>query len=277
MVNIPKTLEEALHVLDKKEFIIIAGGTDLMVQKRGWSSSAPNFEKETLFIKQLEELNYIKKEHGMIKVGALTTLEDLLNHEDTPSIYKEALHEMASINIRNEATIAGNIENASPAGDSLPVLYALDAVIVLQSVKGKREIPIIEYITGVRRTLRKPNELIVEIQMKDIPNTVSKWVKVGGRRADAISKVSFVGMADIEDDIVKDLRITFGAVSPTVIRKEEIEKQFIGMKLEDVKSRMDRMVTLYEEYIVPITDQRSNKEYRTVVAKNILKDFINSL
>jgi len=275
--KIPLTYQEALELLDNDEFTIIAGGTDLMVQKRGWGSSLPDFTTNTLFIKHIKELDYIIKDKHYIKVGALTTLTSLLENEHIPSIYKDALFEMASVGIRNEATIAGNIENASPAGDSLPVLYSLDAVVVLESVNGIREIPIIEYITGVRRTVRHSNELIKEVKIPFTRYTHKKWVKVGGRRADAISKISFVGLAEIENGTVLDLRISFGAVSPIVIRKRSFELQYIGMTVAELKEQSIMLTQLYNDLINPIDDQRSNKEYRRLVSLNILKDFIGEL
>jgi len=275
--KIPQTLEEALQILQSDEYMIIAGGTDLLVQKRSWSNTEPAFEQNTIFIKHLTELRYIKKEDGWIKIGALTTLEDLLQSEDTPPIYKDALAEMASVNIRNEATIAGNIENASPAGDSLPVLYCLDAVVVLQSVEGTREILMTDYITGLRKTCRKSHELITEIKIPDASFTNKLWVKVGGRQADAISKLSFVGLANIEGDMVRDLRLSFGAVSPTVIRKRAIEKDFINIKLEQLKARNQELLDEYDKLISPVDNQRSTKKYRRQVSLNILKDFIEHL
>jgi CO/xanthine dehydrogenase FAD-binding subunit len=184
---------------------------------------------------------------------------------------------MASVNIRNEATIAGNIENASPAGDSLPVLYCLDAVVVLQSVEGTREILMTDYITGLRKTCRKSHELITEIKIPDATFTNKRWVKVGGRQADAISKLSFVGLANIKDDVVLDLRLSFGAVSPIVIRERTIEKEFINIKLTTLKARTQELQELYDEFITPVDNQRSTKIYRRQVSLNILKDFIEHL
>jgi CO/xanthine dehydrogenase FAD-binding subunit len=278
MVNRPTSLKEALKLLNQKQYTIMAGGTDLMVQKRSWSSTAPDFKLPTLFIKALhQDLAYIKKQENTIKIGALTTLEMCLQSDLIPSIYKDALKEMASINIRNEATIAGNIENASPAGDSLPVLYALDAKITLQSVEGKRTVALCDYIIGVRKTIRKHNEMITEIEFETPNYSIHKWLKVGGRRADAISKVSFVGLALVKNDIVHEFKIALGAVSPTVLRSKEIEKTVISQDIKTVKENVDLIVEQYEPYIQPIDDQRSNKAYRKDVAKNMIKNFVGML
>lgn len=277
MVNRPKTVQEALVFLNEDKYMILAGGTDLMVQHRGWSSTLPDFPYPTLFIKGLEaELKYIKQEDGWIKIGALASLEMCLKNEGIPSIYKDALFEMASVNIRNEATVAGNIENASPAGDSLPVLFALDAEIVLKSIDGKRIIPISDYIVGVRKTSRKDNEMITEIRFKVPDYTHHQWVKVGGRRADAISKVCFVGLARIENNNLVDLRLSLGSVSPVAIRHPEIEEKYLG-SVSDLKTKVDALIKDYDSFIQPINDQRSNKDYRRQVSHNIIRNFIESL
>lgn len=277
MVNRPTCLQDALTLLNEQSFIIMAGGTDLMVQNRGWSSTLPDFTKPTLFVKGLEkELKYLKKEAGYIKIGALATLEMCLKSDFIPSIYKDALKEMASVNIRNEATVAGNIENASPAGDSLPVLFALDADVVLMSIHGERVIPINDYIIGVRKTVRKSNEMITEIRFKVPTYTHHQWIKVGGRRADAISKVCFVGLAEIKNDMVKDIRLSLGSVSPVAIRDKALEAQFKG-PLHELKNRIDDVIKAYDPLIQPINDQRSNKDYRRQVSHNMIKGFIESL
>ncbi len=274
---IPQTLEEALELLHNDEYCIVAGGTDLLVQKRSWSSTPPAFEQSTLFIKHLSELRYIKKVGEWILIGALATLEDLLQSEHTPAIYKDALYEMASVNIRNEATIAGNIENASPAGDSLPVLYCLDAVIVLKSLHQTREVLITDYITGLRKTARKSDELITEIKIPVESFTHKRWTKVGGRKADAISKLSFVGLANILDNVVLDFRVAFGAVSPTVVRNKKIEEQYINQPLDKLKKHQQEILDAYDQLISPVDNQRSTKVYRRQVSLNILKDFIDQL
>lgn len=278
MVNvIPKSLKEALEFLQEKPYTIIAGGTDLMVQKRGWSSTNPEFKQPVLFIANLAELNYVKVDSKAIFIGATTTLSTLLNHPSIPDIYKDALFEMASVGIRNSATIAGNIANASPAGDSLPVLYALNAVVVVQNIERKREIAIKDFITGVRKITLQEDEMITEIIIPKDVFTHRKWVKVGGRRADAISKISFVGLANIKNKKIIDFRIALGAVAPTVVRQEKIEAQCIGKTVEELQNNIEDIVAQYQQFIVPITDQRSTKAYREQISHNIIVDFIKSL
>jgi CO/xanthine dehydrogenase FAD-binding subunit len=274
---IPVSLNEALDFLNERPFKIMAGGTDLMVQRRAWSQTPPEFNEDVLYIFNLEELKYIKEEDGYIVIGSTTPVEDLLYNDLTPNLLKEAIGIMASPALRHMATIAGNIGNASPAGDTLPILYALDALIVLQSVEGARELPINEVITGPRRHVIKQNEIIKEIKIPISVFTDSVFEKVGGRQADAISKVSFTGAVNIKDDKVIDLRIAFGAVSATILRRKEIEEKYVGLTKEELIGKVEEIVNDYDPFVRPIDDQRSNKEYRKTVALNLLRNFIITL
>lgn len=274
---IPTSLNEAINLLNERPFRIIAGGTDLMVQRRAWSQTPPEFNEDVLYIFNLEELKYIKEEDSYIVIGSTTPVEDLLYSDLTPNLLKEAIGIMASPALRYMATIAGNIGNASPAGDTLPILYALDAVIVLQSVEGVRELPINEVITGPRKHVIKQNEIIKEIKIPISVFTDSVFEKVGGRKADAISKVSFTGAINIKDNKVLDFRIAFGAVSATILRRKELEEKYIGLTKEELIGKVDEIVNDYAPFIRPIDDQRSNKEYRKTVALNLLRNFVITL
>ena len=274
---IPTSLNEALELLNDRPFKIMAGGTDLMVQRRAWSQTPPEFIEDVLYIFNLEELKYIKEDKGFIVIGSTTPVEDLLHNDLTPFLLKEAIGIMASPALRHMATIAGNIGNASPAGDTLPILYVLDAIIVLESIEGIRELPINEVITGPRKHVIKQNEIIKEIKIPISVYTDSVFEKVGGRKADAISKLSFTGAVNIKDDKVLDFRIAFGAVSATILRRKEIEEKYVGFTKEELIGKVDEIVNEYDPFIRPIDDQRSNKEYRKTVALNLLKNFIITL
>ena len=129
----PSTFEEALKILNEKDVIIYAGGTDLMVKNKNTTSLLPKFNKDLLYVGNLNELKEIKEDENKIKIGAACTLSSLLRVERIPEVLKEAIRHIASPAIRNMGTIGGNICNASPAGDTLPILYALDAKLKLIS------------------------------------------------------------------------------------------------------------------------------------------------
>jgi len=279
MVNhvIPNTYLDALRYLSDQTFKVIAGGTDLMIQKRGTRETPPNFDSNMLYCFNLKELNYVHKEKLHIHIGSMTPLEVLLHHQDIPEIMKQVIAEMASPAIRNVATLSGNIANASPAGDSLLALYLLNAKIVLESLNGKRVLPIDQVITGPRQTVISKDEIIKEIRIENPKFSKIQWTKVGGRRADAISKISCLSAVQIKNNKVIDFRLTLGAVYKTVIRTKEIESKCIGLTLDQLKENKNTILSLYEGLIQPIDDQRSNRIYRKKVALNIIENWIADL
>lgn len=277
MVNhyIPSSLKEALKVLNNHDCYIMAGGTDLMVVKHQKSGIVPNFDKDVCYISNLKELQYIYEDEQGVHVGAGTKFVDIENSMIVPDLLKQIIHELASPNIRNMATMAGNIANASPAGDSIVGLYLLDAKLELVNVNGSRLVPIEKFILGVRKISRKSNELIKEIFIPHHDDLNTYWRKVGSRAAESISKVTFAGGYQVEDGVVKDLRMAFGSIGVTCVRDQKIEQKYIGMTVEELHNNIDNILNDMSKNITPITDQRSTKEYRYKVAMNILKDFLN--
>ena len=271
---IPQTLKEALEVLNAHDCYIMAGGTDLMVVKHQRSGLIPNFDKDVCYIANLEELQYIFENEKGVHIGAGTKFSDIEENELVPEIIKQIIHELASPNIRNMATMAGNIANASPAGDSIVGLYLLDAELELVNVNGSRMMPIKDFIFGVRKIHREKNELIKEIFIPHHDDLNTYWRKVGSRAAESISKITFAGGYEVENGKVKDLRMAFGSVSITCVRDRKTEEKYIGMSVEELHNHVEEIVKDMGKFVTPITDQRSTKEYRYKVAMNILKDFI---
>jgi CO/xanthine dehydrogenase FAD-binding subunit len=267
----PKTLLEALHL--KGEYINVkpyAGGSDLMVLNNEGISY--------LFLNQLSELKEIKEEEESIFIGAGLTYSELLESSIVPTILKEAISGIAAPAIRNVGTMGGNICNASPAGDTLPVLYALGASVKLLSESNKpRILPIDTFILGIRKTALTDNELLegIIIPKKNFSNVYYK--KVGARNAQAISKISFVGLCNIEEGKVEEIRIAFGSVGVTVVRDKEFEKKWIGKKVSELITNVSLVLKDYDSIIKPIDDQRSTAFYRKKVCMNLLEDFIKGL
>lgn len=272
---IPSNLNEALEILSKHNCFILAGGTDLMVQKHVSTGVLPHFEKDILYVMDLKELDYINLDSDKnIHIGASTRFIEIEESPLIPEIYKKVIREIASPNIRNMATMTGNIANASPAGDSIVPLVLNDADVVLVSVNGERTVSVNDFILGVRKIDRKPNEMIKEIVLK--PQELNYFYKkVGSRKAESITKVSFLGAYRVEDGIIKDFRVAFGSVAIKVVRNTKVEKKYIGKSVKELKA--NQVVQDYAKLIAPITDQRSNKEYRHKVAMNLLKKFLVDL
>ncbi len=272
---IPSNLNEALEILSKHNCFILAGGTDLMVQKHVSTGVLPHFEKDILYVMDLKELDYINLDSDKnIHVGASTRFIEIEESPLVPEIYKKVIREIASPNIRNMATMTGNIANASPAGDSIVPLVINDAGVVLVSVNGERTVSVNDFILGVRKIDRKPDEMIKEIVLK--PQELNYFYKkVGSRKAESITKVSLLGAYRVEDGIIKDFRVAFGSVAIKVVRNTKVEKKYIGKSVKELK--VNQVVQDYAKLIAPITDQRSNKEYRHKVAMNLLKKFLVDL
>ena len=274
---VPKTLSEALDLLDKENYLLVAGGTDLLVQHHNLKTLPIDFKKSVMYIGNIKELQGITEDENYIYIGSGEPLQRILDYPSIPTLLKDTIKEMASPAIRHTGTIGGNIANASPAGDTLVPLYLMNALLEIKSIDGTRKVDIKNFIKGVRKIDLKENELITKIILDKIDFTKAIFKKVGSRKSDTISKLSFAGAVTIKNNIVIDLRFAFGAVNVTVVRRPEIECQYINLKLKKVKASINKIVKQYEPFIKPIDDQRSSKEYRKEVSLNLLRDFIENI
>ena len=247
-----------------------------MVKNRRWSGLPPGFSDNMLFISQLRELDFIRRESGKISIGANVTLEKLLHDKDIPGILKKAVESMASPGVRHTATLAGNIANASPAGDTLPVLYILNARIVIGSFERENVIPIENFILGPGSIDLHRSEIISEIIIDDTDFDFIMYEKVGGRKSDAISKVSFAAAVSSAFDMVTDIRIAIGAVAPTVVRMRKFELRLRETPVREMAQISDMVKDLYEPLIIPISDQRSTADYRKMCALNFIEEFLKN-
>ncbi|MFQ9617529.1 MAG: FAD binding domain-containing protein, partial [Clostridium butyricum] len=178
--------------------------------------------------------------------------------------------------IRNMGTIGGNICNASPAGDTLPVLYSLNSRCNVISEGLERTINIEDFIYGPRRTALKKNEILKSITISKENFNIVHYEKVGARKASAISKLSFAGLCNVENGRVQDLRMSFGAVGATVVRLKEAETLIIGKEINTLDKFIKEAIEIYDKNINPIDDQRSTAQYRKIVVMNLIKYFFNT-
>ena len=144
----PLSLEEALLIASRQIVTPLAGGTDLMVHHRTWSGLPPRFENPVLLIGHLEELKGLRKGKAMLRIGASSTLSMLMESGDVPPLLRACIRQIAGPSIRNRATIGGNVCNASPAADSMPALYVLNARALLAGKGGTRTVSIQELVEG---------------------------------------------------------------------------------------------------------------------------------
>jgi len=273
----PRSLAEALRIRGGEAVIPFAGGTDLMVQRRRPTGLAPRFELPVLFIGGLEELRGIREGDGLLTVGACCTCGRILAERPVPAALRRAVEQIGSPAVKNRATIGGNICNASPAGDTLPALYALDSRVVLQSARGGRTLRVEEFILGPGKTALAQDELLVAVEIPTAWPEDLFYRKVGTRRANALAKLSFLGMTASRAGRVVEARMAFGAVAPTVVRSRRIESGLRGSTAAELAERTPDVVELYAGLITPIDDQRSTARYRKEAALRLLRFFLERL
>ena len=260
----PETLEEALKIRAKTGAIPYAGGTDLMVGRRR--------EETYLFLNKLDELRQIKEDESFVRIGAGVTFSEALDSPLIPDIMKEALSGIGAPAIRNAGTFGGNLGNGSAKADSVLIEYVCDAKIRLANENEERIVPVSDFHLGHKRTILKDDELILEILLpRPLPNHYM-YEKIGGREALAISRISFAGIFEPEDGIVKRLAVAFGAVSDTVQRFRDIEEKIVGKTLADAAAMKDEYLKMYGERL-RFTKGRVSASYRETVCWNILEAF----
>jgi CO/xanthine dehydrogenase FAD-binding subunit len=273
----PTNLDEACKLLTERgrQAKIIAGGTDLMVALNAGSLDA----REFIDIWGLDELRGIDDEGETIRIGALTTYTQLIKSRlvqmGAPALV-EASRTIGAIQIQNRGTIGGNIVNASPAGDSLPVLAAFDAEVEVGSVRGLRKVGFDHFYTGYRQTVMEPDEILIAVRLPKLkPNERSFFLKVGTRRAQAISKMALAVKVETIGAVINTISLALGSVAPTVIRAHQTESLLTNATLD--AALIDRAKGTISEEIAPITDVRSTEHYRRTVAGNALAKILRRL
>jgi xanthine dehydrogenase small subunit len=256
----PRKLTDALRMMRDEELVPIAGCTDVFVELHFGLRKSTHY----IDISALNELQGIRKVRGVLDIGAMTSYTDIQRSRDVLErlpILAAAAREIGGVQIQNRGTIGGNIGNGSPAGDTLPVLAIAEAVVVLRSAKEERLVPFTQFYTGYRESVRRPDELIVAVQIPELPGR--QWFrKVGTRAAQAISKIVAAGVQS------ETPRFALGSVAPTVIRLPQTEAALARNDLEGAQQALQGEIN-------PIDDIRSNASYRRKVAANLLAQFWN--
>ena len=269
-VTSPRTLADAYAALAEAPTRPIAGGTDLMVALTGELGPPPD---RVLDLWHLDELRGIALDGDGVSLGALTTYTEIRRsavcREHLPALV-EAAATIGAAQIQNRGTLGGNIANASPAGDTLPVLLALDADIVCGSVRGERSVPAEAFWTGYRTTALALDELVVRVRIPLALGRETRFRKIGTRRAQSISKVVLaLSWHDAGRDAPwTDVRLGLGSVAPTPIRAHQAEAALEGHP--PTPETADRAAETLAAELNPIDDVRSTAEYRRLVAARVL-------
>jgi CO/xanthine dehydrogenase FAD-binding subunit len=273
----PANLGAALALLadQLKEWLPIAGGTDVMVQFAAGTLGA----RKLLSIWNLPELRRIEVLPEEIRIGASSTYSDLRGNETIAREFPllvSAASWTGGIANQNRGTLGGNIVNASPAADSLPALLAHEADLILVSGRGERRVAYVEFHTGYKTMQLAPDELIRAICLpRRFAGYISYARKVGARNAQAISKVSIAALGRIENGLLEDVRIALGSVAPVPIRLRQTEQALRGKPLDGAAAALARKSAVAETR--PIDDIRSTARYRAAIVSNFVGEFLETL
>jgi len=272
-IELPRTLADAYAILAAAPHRPIAGGTDVMVQITGELGPPP---ERMIDLWRLDDLRGIALDGDALVLGALTTYTDIrrsaLCREHVPALVA-ASATIGAAQIQNRGTLGGNAVNASPAGDTLPVLLATDACFVAGSVHGEREIPATDFWTAYRRTALEPDELVLRIRIPLAPGREVRFRKVGTRRAQAISKVVLaLAWHEADRGSWRDVRLALGSVADRPIRATATEAVLEGAA--PTAETADRAAAALAAEIHPIDDVRSTADYRRAVAARVVHRLI---
>ena len=259
------TVSEALQLrAEHPEATILAGGTDVMVFIEGGTLRP----ESVLNIWPCEDLKGIESTEKGVRIGALCTWTDVGLCDDLPSALRECAATVGAAQIQNRGTVGGNIANASPAGDSLPLWLVLDAQFELGSVRGRRMVAANEFWTGYRTTALAADELLLAVHIAHDPTDEVIYRKVGTRMAQSISKVVLGGRLRVRDGVVTEARVAMGSVAPIPTRLPSVEAALTGRPIS--ADAADRV----HEDIQPIDDVRSTADYRVAVAARVVRSWL---
>ena len=274
----PRSLEEAAEILRAGKVTVLAGGTDLMPQTQ---SGKLQFQPVLMNVRHVPELQGIAQIDGVVRIGALVTITELLESalvRERLNLLWQACDHFASDQIRNAATVGGNLCNASPAGDTLVPLLALDAQVVLAAKPNgtleTRRVPLGEFLLGPGRTCRAAAELLAAVEVPLAPlGFAGEFYKHGTRPGLDISAISIAAGARRDGKVMRQVRIALGAVAPTPVRARRAEAMLEGASWSE--KAVEGAVRVALEEVHPISDLRASDWYRRELIRNMLNRVLN--
>ena len=273
-IFLPVTIEEAVKAIaNDSELRVIGGSTDIgVVVNKGRMTTS-----KAMALYHIENLRKISHDEKCITVGATATLSEFEDYIEKfiPEL-KKMLHIFASPQIKNQATLIGNVVNASPISDTIPFLMVSDACVVLQSLSGIREVKMSEFYLGYKKLDMKTDELVTAVRIPRLLSHESlRLYKVSMRKDLDISAVTFAGIVEVEKEKIKSARFALGGVGATVIRMSGIEAKVIGQDFS--KAQFEAIANELPSIIKPLSDLRASKEYRMKLAQNFFLKFHNEI
>ena len=262
----PRYVQELKKILKKNiNSHLLSGGTDLSLVVTKERKDIDSI----IYMNSISELNYIKNNNKYIEVGASTPLSKFENYiEKYYSDFSSVLKRYGSVQIRNTATIAGNIATASPIGDTLPLLLSLDAKVVLKSIKKIKIIPLSSFFIDYRKTRLKAGQFIDSIRIPLFPKNIFKAYKISKRFDDDISSVCASFNVQLINKKIKTIRIAYGGMASIPKRAKYCEKILLNSHINE--QVINKAKKALEQDFKPISDMRASAKYRLIVAKNLL-------
>ena len=272
-VLFPRTEEMLLTMVkDFPEARFMAGGTDLLVALRQKEKALPPL----IGLEHMEVMGEIQKKGEEISIGAACTLKEVASHPLTRQhlpLLCQGADSVGGPALRNMATLGGNLCTASPAGETLPALFLLEARLDLLSETGLRTLSMEAFITGPGRTALLPGELLHRIRIPIPQNApIQHFEKVGNRNAMAIAVASLAALIRMEQGLVAEARLAWGSVGPKVIRSSEAEAALMGKPLRE--ESLKEAAFYAQKAVQPISDIRASADYRKKVSASLLQRLI---
>ncbi len=262
----PNTLDEAIKILSEIEgSIVFAGGTDILVERRAGKIDPP----AVVDIKHIQDLNFVKIKNDHIEIGPLTTITSLLENKEIPQeleALKDAGRVFGCYEIRNRATIGGNIAHASPGGEFVSTLMALAATVYLHGPNGTRVIPIERFFRGAGKSIREENEIITMLEIPVVPHSASAYFRASRTDGMDLAIVNCAVMVRETENNALNFSAAFGAVAPTPLILPEVNKLLGTGKLEEAKRY------LFENINPRATSLRATPLSKKVLVANLLEE-----
>lgn len=265
----PSSLTEAFTLLKDYQgrASLLAGGTDLLIKMKK-RAAAPT---AIIDLNGIAELSFIEVTDGHLHIGGLTRLTAVSQSpvvKEKATALAEAINVLASAQIRQRATIGGNLCNASPAADTAPPLLALEASVRLRSTDGERTVPLTQFFLGPEQTVTKADELVAAVIIP-LQEGVSTFIKLGRRKAFTLSVASAAAFAKVNNGKFEEVRVALGAVAPTPIRGRKVEDALKGKSASE--ENIEEAAELAKQECRPISDIRASAEYRKEMSYALIK------
>ncbi|MDO5689065.1 MAG: FAD binding domain-containing protein [Tissierellia bacterium] len=272
----PNTIQDLMGALTKKDerTYLYAGGTDMIIYLRNHGI----FDYSIIDLSKMYCYRYIDPQNDGVMIGALTTMSDIIGSEYLKENYRalwQAAKELGSTQIRNLATLGGNIANASQSADTVPTLMLYRAEVILMDDKGtKTFVPIDEFVVGRGKTILGPNQVITAVRLYQREGMQS-FKKLGARKAVTISKVNCSMNVVLEDQIIREVECLVGVIGEKAIRAMDIEQALLGKPLPTIA--VEDLSSVCFDCVEQAIPNRSSKLYKRIALKGVLLDAIEDL